>query len=93
MSTQEGSGFEDLGKIFKKKKSQNKAPAYEWQDLALRIIKELHIPDQKRSSVFKACKENSKEFIENCLNDTKELCSEGEMWRYFFKLINENKQK
>jgi hypothetical protein len=93
MSTRKNNGFEDLGEIFKKRKSQTKPPAYEWQDLALRIIKELHIPNQKKSSVFKACKENSKEFIESCLNDTKELCDRGEMWRYFFKLINESKRK
>jgi hypothetical protein len=93
MSTRKSNGFEDLGEIFKKKQAQSKPPAYEWQDLALRIIQELQVPNQKRSSVFKTCKENSKEFIEGCLNDTKELCNEGEMWRYFFKLINEGKQK
>ncbi|MFW5888647.1 MAG: hypothetical protein ACOCVY_02950 [Patescibacteria group bacterium] len=93
MSTQKNSEFENLGEIFKKKKVGNKPPAYEWQDLALRIIQELRVPDQKKSSVFKACKENSRDFIENCLNDTKELCDKGEMWRYFFKLINEGKRK
>lgn len=93
MSTQKNSEFENLGEIFKKKKAGNKPPAYEWQDLALRIIQELRIPDQKKSSVFKACKENPRDFIENCLNDTKELCDKGEMWRYFFKLINEGKRK
>lgn len=64
-----------------------KPPAYQWQDLALRIIKELGIPSFKRNSVFKACKDNSKDFIEKCLNDTKELCKDGEKWKYFFKLV------
>lgn len=86
-------GFENIEDIFKKKQQGKKPPAYQWQDLALRIIKELHIPNFKRSSVFKACKENSKEFIERCLNDTKELCEEGEKWRYFFKLINQKKDE
>ncbi len=70
-----------------KKTNQIKPPAYEWQDLALRLIKELGIPNFKRGSVFKVCKENSKELIEKCLNDTKELCQTGDRWKYFFKLI------
>jgi hypothetical protein len=71
-----------------KKTNQIKPPAYEWQELALRLIKELNIPNFKRASVFKVCKENSKELIEKCLNDTKELCKTGEKWKYFFKLID-----
>ena len=64
-----------------------KAPAFEWQDLALRIITELNIPNNKRSSVFLVCKKNTKPIVEKALNDTKELCKSGEKWRYFFKLI------
>ena len=64
-----------------------KAPAFEWQDLALRIIKELDIPNNKRSSVFQVCKKYSKPIVEKALNDTKELCKSGEKWRYFFKVI------
>lgn len=80
-------GFEDLASIFASKTKAQKAPAYPWQDLALRIIKELNVPNFKRSSVFKACKENPKPFIEQCLNDTKELCQSGEKWKYFFKVV------
>ena len=83
-------GFQDISSIIQNKTQQGKKPpAYEWQDLALRIIKELNIPNFKRSSVFKACKENSQEFVLRCLNDTKELCDSKEKWRYFFKLISE----
>ncbi|MBN1779478.1 MAG: hypothetical protein JW816_04680 [Candidatus Buchananbacteria bacterium] len=64
-----------------------KPPAYQWQDLALRVIDELKIPGQKRNSVFKVCKQYSKNYIEKCLNDTKELCKTGEQWKYFFKLV------
>ncbi len=78
--------FEKIGNLFSKK-AVKKPPAYEWQDLALRIINELGIPNFKRSSVFKACKEKPKNFIESCLNDTKELCKTGEKWKYFFKLM------
>ncbi len=85
-------GFSQLGDIFKDKK-EKKPPTYRWQDLALRIIEELDIPNFKRSSVFKVCKLNSQEFIERCLNDTKELCEKGEKWRYFFKIINEEGAK
>lgn len=79
-------GFEDLKAILKTKATK-KPPAYEWQELALRIINELNIPNFKRNSVFKVCKNNPKSFIERCLNDTKELCQTGEKWKYFFKLI------
>ena len=65
-----------------------KAPAYQWQDLALRIINELNIPNNKRSSVFRVCKQQSKQIVERAMNDTKELCKSGEKWRYFFKLID-----
>ncbi len=64
-----------------------KPPAYEWQDLALRIIDELGIPGFKRNSVFKVCKQYPKTIVEKALNDTKELCEKGERWRYFFKII------
>ena len=92
MSTRKDQGFEHLGDIFQRKAGEKKPPAYQWQDLALRVIKDLRIPNQKRSAVFKVCKDNPKEFIEKCFNDTKELCDQGEMWRYFFKLVNERKQ-
>lgn len=85
-------GFKKIGDLFTRKTTK-KAPAYEWQDLALRIIKDLNIPDNKKSSVFKACRENPKTFIEQCLNDTKELCKTGEKWRYFFKIVNQPKNQ
>lgn len=65
-----------------------KAPAFEWQDLALRVIKELNIPNNKRSSVFRVCKQNTKQIVERAMNDTKELCKTAEKWRYFFKIID-----
>ena len=68
-----------------------KPPAYPWQELALRVINELNIPTFKRSAVFKVCKQNSKYFVEQCLNDTKELCHSGEKWRDFFKLVSSPK--
>jgi len=66
---------------------QKKAPAHEWQDLALRIISDLGVPNFKRGSVFKICKDNTKEKVERAYNDTKELCKSGEKWKYFFKVI------
>ena len=82
----EDKGFENLKEIIRKK-AIKKPPAYEWQDLALRVINELGVPNFKRNSVFKVCKLYPKPFIERCLNDTKELCRSGECWRYFFKLV------
>lgn len=80
---------QSLGEIFANKKPSKKPPAYEWQDLALRIIKDLNIPNFKRNSVFKACKEHPKEFVLQALNDTKELCEKGEKWKYFFKILGQ----
>jgi hypothetical protein len=87
----DGQDFESLGELFQKKRPGKKPPAYEWQELALRIIEELRVPPSKRSSVFKACKQYPKVYIEKCFNDTKELCEGEEKWRYFFKLVNESK--
>ncbi len=84
-------GFVGLGQIFSARKVV-KGPAHEWQDLALSIIKELNVPGFKRASVFKACKDNDKQFILNCLNDTKELCQSGEKWKYFFKIVGGKNQ-
>ena len=79
-------GFEKLGDLFGRGQAK-KPPAYAWQDLALRIIKELKIPNFKRGAVFRVCKVNSKQAVETALNDTKELCQTGERWKYFFKVI------
>ncbi|MFA5753960.1 MAG: hypothetical protein WC905_01180 [Patescibacteria group bacterium] len=80
--------FKSLSDLLKNRKTI-KPPAYPWQDLALRIIKELAIPNFKRSAVFKICKEKSAAQIEIALNDTKELCQTGSSWKYFFKIIDQ----
>lgn len=84
--------MQQIADIFKTKKSDKKSPAYQWQDLALRIIEELNIPQSKKNSVFKVCKDYEKNYIEKCLDDTKELATGSGRWRYFFKLISENKK-
>lgn len=78
--------MQDLAAILKARKTV-KPPAYEWQDLALRIIKELGIPDFKRSAVFKICRDHHKNTIEKAMNETKELCKTGSKWQYFFKVM------
>ena len=80
--------MESIKKIIQNK-SNIKLPAHPWQELALRVISDLKIPNFKRSSVFKICKEYDKIVVEKCLNDTKELVKEGEPWKYFFKLIGQ----
>lgn len=82
----EDKGLEKLSDLFSL--SRKKPPAYQWQELALQVISELSIPNNKRNSVFKVCKQNSRAVILACLNDTKELCKTGQKWRYFFKLIS-----
>jgi len=79
--------FQSIGDVFSKKKPEKKPPAYQWQDLALKIIKELGVPGFKRNSVFKICKDNPSQFVMTCLSDTKELCQTGSKWNYFFKLV------
>lgn len=81
-------GPQKLSFIIKAKPQVSKAPAFEWQDLALRIIAEFGVPGFKRNSVFKICKDNSKELVEKAINETKELCQSGEKWKYFFKVVD-----
>lgn len=88
-------GPENIKDILKSKQAHaetgqtKKPPSYQWQELALRVVEELGIPNFKRNAVFKVCKENPKVLIEKALNDTKELCKKGESWKYFFKLIGQ----
>lgn len=80
--------MEQIADIFKDKKPEaKKSPAYQWQDFALKIIEELNVPNFKRNSVFKICKDYNKAYVEKCLDDTKELAEGNEKWKYFFKLI------
>jgi len=80
--------FVSFSEIIKNKKTL-KPPSYPWQDLALRIIKELSIPEFKRAAVFKVCKTKPAHLVEIALNDTKELCKSGTAWKYFFKIIDQ----
>jgi hypothetical protein len=86
--------MDNIKDIIKENNSRKKAPAYKWQDLALSIIKDLSIPDNKRSSVFKICKEYKDHpgVVIRALTDTKELCKTGQKWKYFFKVINPDKK-
>lgn len=77
-----------IGDIFNARKPAIKPPTYEWQDFALRIINDLGVPNFKRNSVFKICKDNPKETVEKAINETKELCKTGERWKYFFKVVD-----
>lgn len=79
--------MDNLADLLKNRKTV-KPPAYPWQDLALRVVKDLGIPGFKRGAVFKVCKEKPAHQIELALNDTKELCKSGAKWKYFFKIID-----
>ena len=82
----DNTGPKDIKELIKNRQT-TKPPAYEWQDLALRIIQELGVPPYKKSAVFKVCKDNPKMVVERAFNETKELAHK-ERWRYFFKLID-----
>lgn len=82
-----------ISEIFKIKQPAIKPPAHEWQDFALHIISEMGVPNFKRNSVFKICKDNPKETVEKAANETKELCKSGERWKYFFKVIDSLNKK
>ncbi|OGF27950.1 hypothetical protein A2303_06320 [Candidatus Falkowbacteria bacterium RIFOXYB2_FULL_47_14] len=82
-----------IGDILKSRQIK-KPPAYAWQDLALRVVKELKIPPFKKGAVFKVCKEHPSQTILNAMNDTKELCkTKGAGWKYFFKIIGSPKEE
>jgi hypothetical protein len=80
--------FEGFASIMSTRAPIKKAPAYQWQDLALRVIQELGIPNFKRSAVFKVCRDKDRMYIEKCLNETKELAKGKDMWKYFFKVVD-----
>lgn len=89
---QDDQGMKKIGDLFSLRKQQ-KTPAYAWQDLALRVISELNVPNFKKSAVFKSCKQKPRFYVEKCMNDAKELCQTGEKWKYFFKLIAGGRNK
>jgi hypothetical protein len=95
MADNKKSEFESLGAIFVNKKGlkAKKPPAYPWQDFALQVVADLNVPNFKRASIFKICRDYPKEFVERCLNDTKELCQSGEKWKYFLKVVSEEKKR
>ncbi len=83
-----------LADILASKKPAPKAPAYRWQDLALRVIQELGVPAFKKNSVFKVCRDLPAAVVLRAMNDTKELAAGGGQWKYFFKVIDtESKPK
>lgn len=86
-SSRKNEGFQSFSDIFQKKE-RKKAPTYPWQELALRIIRDLGVPGFKRSAIFKVCRDWPANLIERALNDTKELCQSGAGWKYFFKIID-----
>ncbi len=86
-SPRKNEGFKSFSEIFQAK-PQKKAPAYPWQEFALRIIQELGVPGFKRSAVFKVCRDLPTNIVERALNDTKELCKSGASWKYFFKIVD-----
>lgn len=85
-------GPQRLSLILGAKPAAIKPPAYQWQDMALKIIAEFGVPDFKRNSVFRVCKVNSKELVEKAVNETKELCPTGDKWKYFFKVVDSLKK-
>jgi len=84
--------MENIADLLKARQTK-KAPAYPWQDLALRVIQQLGIPAFKRGAVFKICKNLSPTLVERAMNDTKELCQTGAAWKYFFKIADQYIQK
>jgi len=84
--------MDDIAALLKTRQTK-KAPAYAWQDLALRVIKELNIPNFKRGAIFKVCKNLESNLVERAMNDTKELCSNGSAWKYFFKIADQYLKK
>lgn len=93
MRNKRGDDPQSLGDIFNLKREEKKPPAYRWQELALKIINDLNIPNFKKSSIFKVCRDRPSEFVLRCFNDTKELCKTKDKWRYFLKVVSEERLK
>ena len=68
--------------------SARRAPAYKWQELALEIVAALSDGANKKSSIFKCCKENS-HYAKIAFEDCKELNKLHA--NYFLKVYNELK--
>ncbi|EKE19809.1 MAG: hypothetical protein ACD_8C00101G0002 [uncultured bacterium] len=81
-----------FGDLMKKREPAKKAPAHQWQELALKIIADLNVPNDKRNSVFQVCKKYSRQVVERAMNDTKELCKTGQQWSYFFKIVGKTSE-
>lgn len=67
---------------------------YEWQDLAAKICKELKVPKNEQSLIYKVCRDNPKPFIEHYFNETIELTAKNNKGlpddlkgHYFIKLV------
>ena len=52
--------FKSFGELMKKERPVQKAPAYEWQELALNIIKEFEVPANKKKLRFSGMQKISK---------------------------------
>ena len=63
----------------------SKPPKYRWQELAIEINDKFGVDDKKKSSVFKACRDN-----EDLARWAYNTCKELRKWdiRYFFKLMS-----
>lgn len=80
--------MDNIAEIIKARQPRVKPPAYQWQDLALKVLKDLSVPDFKRSAVFKVCRDYDQILIQRALTDTLECCQTGSKWQYFFKIID-----
>jgi len=77
-------GFIPLKDILKEKVAIS-TPKYEWQELALDIIKKLKASN--KGLIFKICKKYPKSFVMHALEETLELAKGDNKDRYFIKLI------
>lgn len=76
-----------IQEILKEKPQQKETKITQWQDLALRIIKELHVDKKDKGIIFKICKQYPYPFVEHCFNETKELATGDKASHYFVKLV------
>jgi len=69
----------------KKKSSKIKPPKFRWQEVALKVIEDFKVDKTKKSSVFKACKDDV-----NMATRVSAYCLEGDKntIEYFFKMYN-----
>jgi hypothetical protein len=68
-----------------------KKAVYPWQELAVKICKELKVPPKEQGNIFRVCKIFPLPFVEHAFNETRELAAGDLRSHYFIKVLYSKK--